>query len=273
MQGASREALKASLARFDEQVAGLPDGAGSGEVSDGLYAVAALLDREPSLRRALTDPASSPDSRRGLVQNLLGRQLPQLPLQVLQDVVAHSWSSPIDLRDGVELLAATAALRAAEGSGELDDVEDELFRFARLLEREPQLRAALSDPGLPAERKSGLVQDLLRGKARETTVKLVDVAVNRRRGRSIEDVLGELSDMAAARRERYVAHVRVAMPLDAAQEQRLQGSLARIYGRAVQLQVDVDPTVVGGVQVRVGDEVLDGTVTRKLEAARRGLAR
>jgi F-type H+-transporting ATPase subunit delta len=273
MQGASRTALRASLDRFEEQVGSLPDGAGSGEVSEGLYAVAALLDREPSLRRALTDPASTPDSRRSLVERLLGGQLPALALQVLQDVVSQPWSSPTDLRDGVEQLAATAALRAAEGSGELDDVEDELFRFTRLLEREPQLRAALTDPGLPADRKSGLVRQLLGGRARDTTVRLVEVSVNRRRGRSLEDVLEELLAMAAGRRERYVAHVRVALPLEAAQEQRLQGSLARLYGRDVQLQVEVDPAVLGGVQVRIGDEVLDGTVTRRLEAARRGLTR
>jgi F-type H+-transporting ATPase subunit delta len=111
------------------------------------------------------------------------------------------------------------------------------------------------------------------GRAREATLRLVEVAVLRRRGRSLEDVLRELSELAAGRRERYVAHVRVAVPLDASQQERLQASLTRIYGRAVQLQVDVDPTVVGGAQVRVGDEVLDGTVTRKLEAARRGLVR
>jgi F-type H+-transporting ATPase subunit delta len=273
MQGASREALRASLASFEEKVGSLPDGAGSNEVSGGLYAVAGLLDQEPSLRRALTDPASSPESRRGLVQNLLGQQLPPLPLQVLQDVVAQPWSSPADLREGVEHLAATAALRAAEGSGELDDVEDELFRFARLLEREPALRAALTDPALPGERKSSIVRDLLGGKARETTVRLVEVSVNGRRTRSLEDALEELSSLAAQRRERYVAHVRAALPLDDAQRERLQSSLTRIYGRDVQLQVDVDPTVVGGVQVRIGDEVLDGTVTRKLEVARRDLAR
>jgi F-type H+-transporting ATPase subunit delta len=272
MQGASRGALRASLELFEQRVGSLPDGAGSGEVSEGLYAVAGLLDREPSLRRALADPASTPDGRRQLVERLLGGQLSPLPLQVLQDAVAQSWSSPIDLRDALEHLAAAAAFRAAEGSGELDDVEDELFRFARLLEREPELRAALTDPGLPADRKAGIVEQLLRGRARETTMRLVEVAVLRRHGRSLEDVLEELSAMAASRRERYVARVRVAVPLDPSQEQRLNGALARIYGRAVQLQIDVDPTVVGGVQVRVGDEVLDGTVTRRLESARRGLA-
>ena len=271
MHGASRTALANATERYEERVASLPDGAGSGEVSSGLYAVAGLLDREPSLRRALTDPASSPATRRDLVERLLGGQLPPLPLQVLQDVVEQSWASPTDLRDAVEQLAASAAMRSAEGSGELDEVEDELFRFSRLLEREPALRAALTDPGLPAERKSSIVRDLLGGKARETTQHLVEQAVNHRRGRSLEDVLEELSELAAKRRERYVAHVRAAVALDERQEQRLRSALERIYGHEVDLQMDVDPSVVGGVQVRIGDEVLDGTVTRRLESARRGL--
>ena len=272
MQGPSRDALKRSLARFEESIGALPDGAGSNDVSEGLYAVAALLDREPSLRRAFTDPASSPDSRRGLADALLGAQLAPLPLGVLKDMVAERWSTPGDLREAVEVLAANAALRAAEGEGVLDDVEDELFRFARLLEREPQLRAALTDPGLPDDRKLALLRDLLGGKARPATVRLVEIAVTRPRGRSLETALDDLAELAAQRRSRYVAQVRVARPLEPQQEQRLTAALARIYGREVQLQVDVDPSVLGGISVRVGDEVVDGTVQRNLEAVRRQLS-
>jgi len=277
MDGASRESMRAALARFEEQVGPLDAGAGgaarSGQVSEGLYAVAGLLDREPSLRRALTDPASSPQSRRDLVQALLGGQLAAAPLQVLSDLAASPWHSPADLREAVETLAAQSALVAAEGDGVLDDVEDELFRFARLLEREPELRAALTDPGLPDDRKSALLAALLGPRARPATVRLVEVAVTRPRGRSLEAILEELGRLAAARRQRLVAEVTVASPLDDAQSGRLSAALARIYGRQVQLQVDVDPDVLGGVQVRVGDEVLDGTVSRRLDDARRRLSR
>jgi F-type H+-transporting ATPase subunit delta len=272
VQGASRDALKNALARFEERIGSLPDGAGSGEVSEGLFSVAALLDREPSLRRAFTDPASTPRSRQLLVDTLLGAQLAPLPLSVLRDLVADRWNSPDDLREVVERLAATAALRAAEGDGKLDEVEDELFRFERLLEREPALRAALTDPGLPADRKSALLRDLLGGKAQDASVRLLEIAVTRPRGRSLETAIQELLDLAAARRSRYVAQVRVARPLEADQESRLQSSLTRIYGREVQLQVDVDPTVLGGLEVRVGDEVIDGTVSRRLHDVRRSLA-
>jgi F-type H+-transporting ATPase subunit delta len=272
MQGASRDALRNALARFEESIGSLPDGAGSGEVSEGLYAFAGLLEREPSLRRALTDPASSPETRKGLVDTLLGAQLAPLPLSVVRDLVGERWSGPTDLSEAAERLAATAALNAAEGEGALDDVEDELFRFARLLEREPALRAALTDPGLPDDRKSGLLRDLLGDRARPATVRLVEIAVTRTRGRSLEAALDELVELAARRRSRYVAQVRVARPLEADQEARLAASLTRIYGREVALQVDVDPTVLGGIEVRVGDEVIDGTVARKMNDVRRTLA-
>jgi F0F1-type ATP synthase delta subunit len=206
MQGASRESLRNALRRFDEQVGSLPDGAGSGEVSEGLFSVADLLDREPSLRRALTDPASDAAARRGLVERLLGGQVSALPLQQLSELVADRWSRPEDLRDVVEQLGAVAALRAAEGSGQLDDVEDELFRFARLLEREPDLRRALTDPALPSGRKIAVLDSLLgAGTASDTTRRLVTNVVVHPRGRSLEVALEELSALAAQRRERYVA--------------------------------------------------------------------
>ncbi len=234
--------------------------------------MAALLDREPSLRRAFTDPASSTEGRQALVDNLLGDQLPPLPLGVFRDLVAARWSSAVDLREAVEIVATTAAMRAAEQDGVLDEVEDELFRFARLLEREPALRAALTDPALPAERKIDLLRHLLGEQVQPTSMRLLEIAVTRSRAGSLELALEELSRLAAERRERYVAHVRVALALAPEHETRLAAALARLYGREVQVQVEVDPSVLGGVEVRVGDEVLNGTVERNLETVRRRLA-
>ena len=284
MRGPSRDALQAALASFEstasEPTGGLlsrlpfgPDaGEGSRKISEGLFAVAALLDREPSLRRAFTDPASSEQGRRALVDDLLGEQLPERPLAVFRDLVAARWGSSADLREAVEIVATTAAMRAAEQDGVLDEVEDELFRFARLLEREPALRAALTDPALPAERKTALLEHLIGDQVQPTTKRLLEIAVTRARAGSLEAALEDLSQLAAERRERYIAHVRVALALTPEHETRLAAALARIYGREVQLQVEVDPSVLGGVEVRVGDEVLNGTVERNLDTVRRRLA-
>jgi F-type H+-transporting ATPase subunit delta len=266
MEGVSRDSLRGVLERLEGR-----DGAQAQDVSDGLFAVAGVLDTAPSLRRALTDPSSQESGRSGLVGALFGSQLPGPALEVLQDLVAQPWHSAVDLRAAVEVVATTAAMDAAEHSGALDDVEDELFRFGRLLEREPELRSALTDQGLPADRKAGLVTSLL-GDATPTTRQLLGLAVSRPSDRSLEGRLEELERLAAARRKRVVADVRVAAPLDDAQTTRLGASLSRIYGRQVHLQVEVDPSVLGGVEVRVGDEVLDGTVARRLDDVRRRLA-
>ena len=117
-----------------------------------------------------------------------------------------------------------------------------------------------------------MLRDLLGGKGQHTTLRLVEIAVTRSHGQSLEGALDDLSQLAAQRRSRYVAQVRSAVALTPEQETRLAQSLARIYGREVQLQVDVDPSVIGGVEVRVGDEVLDGTVARSLSTVRRQLA-
>lgn len=269
MDATSSASLDAGLAFFDERVEA---GADAAQISEGLFAVAELLDREPSLRRAFTDPASAPDGRRGLAQSLLGGQLDAASLEVLSELVARRWHSGVDLRTGIEQVATSAAMRAAEDAGVLDEVEDELFRFGRLLESEHALRRALTDPGLPQDRKLGLLDQLLQGKAQPTTLRLLELAVTRRRTGSLEHRIDELSRLAASRRQRYVAQVRVAAPLVAEHETRLASALARIYGRQVDLQVDVDPSVLGGVEVRVGDEVVNGTIVRRLDGARRRLA-
>lgn len=270
MDGVSRASLRTALGQVEERFTADPTVAR--RISDGLAAVAGVLDDQLSLRRALTDPSSVSAGRLGLVDALFGAQLDAPALAVLRDLVALSWSLPADLREAVDVISATAALAAAEGEGALDDVEDELFRFARLLEREPTLRAALTDPALPAERKAALLQDLLGERARPATVRLVTDAVNRPRSRSLEAALDNLSRLAAQRRQRLVAAVTVARSLDATQSARLSAVLQRLYGREVTLQVDVDPAVLGGVEVRVGDEILDGTTRRRLATARRRLA-
>jgi F-type H+-transporting ATPase subunit delta len=133
------------------------------------------------------------------------------------------------------------------------------------------LQMTLTDPALAGAAKSAIVRDLLSGRATEATRSVLEFAVSHLRGRRIDAVVDQLADLAARQRQRIVAEVRVARPLTTEQERRLAAALSTLKGRTVRLNVAVDPEVLGGVHVKVGDEVIDGTVAYRMEQARRAL--
>jgi F-type H+-transporting ATPase subunit delta len=272
MQAASRAALAEALERLAGTTGSLPEGAGSTEVAEGLFSVADLLGREPSLRRALADPATPAEVKGRLLDALLADRLSALPLEAVRGLVMSRWSRPGDLLEAVETVGETALLAAAEGEGALDDVEDELFRFGRIVDREPALRAALTDSGVPAERRLPLLRTLLEGKTRPATARLLERALTDPVGRSFDRALEDVVVLAAGRRDQVLAVVRVADPLTEEQTRRMTDALTRSAGRQVRLQVEVDPTVLGGAVVDMGDEVVDGSIARRLDSARRRLA-
>ena len=271
MQGASRTSLAAVRERL-EVLQGGSDAATLTSVAAGLSSVVRLLDREGNLRRTLGDPTVTPHAKEQLLDGLLGGQLGDEAMVLLKGASAQRWSSARHLVDGLEVLAVTAVFLVAEKQGELDRVTDELFRFARTVAGEPLLRATLTDRGLDNERKKALVDGLLEGKAAAGTRQVVEALVLSPRGRTLEDGLEKYAQLAADVRKRTLATVTTAVPLDDAQRDRLSAALTAQFGREVQLQVDVDPGVIGGVLVRVGDEVIDGSTRSRLAEARRALA-
>ncbi|AOT61084.1 MULTISPECIES: F0F1 ATP synthase subunit delta [Streptomyces] len=270
MNGASREALAAARERLDA----LTDNTSvdAGRLAEELAAVTALLDREVSLRRVLTDPAQAGEAKADLAARLLSGQVGGETVDLVSGMVRSRWSASRDLVDALEELADTADLTAAQRAGVLDDVEDELFRFGRIAASSPELRAALSDRAATATAKGELLRRLLGGRAHAVTERLIIRLVTRPRGRSLEGGLESLSKLAAARRDRMVAVVTSAVPLTDQQKRRLGAALARMYGREMHLNLDVDPTVLGGISVRIGDEVVDGTIATRLDEASRRLA-
>ena len=270
MNGASREALAAARERLDA----LTDStsADAGTLADELAAVTALLDREVSLRRVLTDPAQAGEAKAELVQRLLGSQVGGAAVDLVSGMVRSRWSQSRDLVDALEELADTADLTAAQKSGALDDVEDELFRFGRIVSSSTELRAALTDRAATGSAKAELLRRLLGGRANATTERLVTRLVAAPRGRSLESGLESLSKLAAERRSRLVAVVTSAVPLSDTQKQRLGAALAKLYGHQMHLNIDVDPEVLGGIRVQVGDEVINGSIADRIEDAGRRLA-
>jgi F-type H+-transporting ATPase subunit delta len=213
----------------------------------------------------------SSDLKQRLVDNLLTEKVSAPTLALVRLAARSRWSEPRDVVDALEAVAVDAAMTRAEREEQLDEVEDELFRFERIIDGEPRLRAALTDRNLPADRKRDLVHRLLDGKAAAVTVSLVERAVLFPRGRTIERVLEEFTAFAAQRRSRLIARVTSAIPLTEEQQDRLSDALAREFGHEVRLQMVVEPELVGGITVRVGDELLDASVLRQLGTARRHL--
>jgi F-type H+-transporting ATPase subunit delta len=240
-------------------------------LADELFAVARLLDGQVALRRALSDPSAKPADRAGLAGQLLGGKVSPAALDLVETVARQRWSRPLDLVEATETLATDAALDAADAAGQLDDVEDELFRFGRIVAGDPELSRVLSDRTAPAAGKTALLDRLLSGRVTPITALLLRNRLTGRYAGSAENVVERLSEVASARRGQSVARVTSAVALTPAQERRLTDVLSRLYGRAIGLQVTVDPDVLGGLVIRVGDEVIDGSIAHRLEAAGRRL--
>jgi F-type H+-transporting ATPase subunit delta len=239
--------------------------------SDELYAVVGLLTAQGALRRALTDPAVEVDRRTTIVTNLLGKQIAKPTLNLVTTAVGLRWTQSRDLVDALEEIAVDAALAVAEAAGSLDEVEDELFRFERIVESEADLRLALDDPNHDPASKRQLLSALLSDKTTEATLRVIVAAAGARR-RSFAEALTEFARLAADLRNRLNARVTAAVQPSQPQLDRLAQELSRLYGRQVGLRVEVDPQLLGGLVVRVGEEVIDASVVRRLDGARRQLA-
>ncbi|MCF6743248.1 F0F1 ATP synthase subunit delta [Blastococcus sp. KM273128] len=289
MDASSRAALLAARERLDEltrdpsgflgkakdRLTGQARATGAEEqlaLAEELFSVARLLDAQPSLRRALTDPSGKPEERAALAQRLFASRLSPVALDVVEFSVRQRWSRPSDLIEGATSLATEAAFDAAGARGELDGVEDELFRFGRIVEGDRELSRILSDRKAPAAGKAALLDQLLSGRVSPVTELLLRNVLTSSHAGTAGVAVERLSDTASRRRGQSVARVTTAVALTPAQERRLADVLGRIYGRTIGLQVTVDPTVLGGLLVQVGDEVIDGSIAHRLEAARRQLA-
>lgn len=244
-----------------------------GSVADEILSVAGLLRGQPRLRRALTDPSRPGSDRAGLLKSLLSGKVSEAAVSALSALVAGRFSRPSELLDAVERLGVEALLSSAQRESKLAEVEDELFRFGQIVSGDSKLAVTLSDVSAPVERRVKLVQDLLNGKVNVVTGRLAEVALTGFGGRGFEASLTRLVELTAAKRDREVAYVTVAKPLTEADEQSLATKLSAIYGREVSLKVDVEPAVLGGVSVRVGSDLYDGTVLRKLNAAKQAFAK
>jgi F-type H+-transporting ATPase subunit delta len=269
MRSASRHALGNLSDRFGTIAKNLDNKALS-TLSSELVAVAKMLDGEIVVTRYLTVPAEDAAPRVRLIERLVSDKVGDATLDVLRAAVSERWSANSDLVDAIEHISRQALLEVAEREDKVDEVEDQLFRFSRVLDAQPRLAILLGDFGTPAEGRIGLLRKVLEnasGRVNPIALALLTQTVELLRGEPAEVAVKFLAKVAVARRGEIVAQVSAAAELSDDQRTRLIEVLSRIYNHPVTVQLQTDPELLGGLLIAVADEVIDGTLSARLAAA------
>ncbi|MDA2992787.1 MAG: F0F1 ATP synthase subunit delta [Actinomycetota bacterium] len=267
--GSSRQSLVAARSALDASVKGA-SAASASELSSHLFLAAEVIAGNTSLRRAITDPARDKAAKAALVKDLFSKSTGTLAVSLLSELSGLRWSATKDLVYATEQLAIEAEASAANIAGELDRVEDEFFETSRLVADNFELRKALVSVGSTAA-KSALIADVLGKKASASTVKIASALVASLRGRSIEAAFADYLFGLANRRNRLIAVVRTATALTDSQASRLATTLEKKVGQPIRINVQIDPTILGGVSIKFADELVDGSVVNRLAKAGRAL--
>ena len=268
--GTSRVSILALRKALEEKVNNLSAN-DAAQFSNDLFTILTVLSTSVGMRRALTDNARDAGAKAELISNLFGKNISAAAQSILASAASLRWSNPSELADAIEQLAVEAESFVAEKNNELDQVEDQLFNFARVLTANPELRQALNTAADSDSGKVTLLESITKGKYANSTLNLLRRVVVLRRGRNLDATLAAYSHYVSIRRNRVVAHVKTAVALDPAQQKNLVTALGKAIGKSVHINVEVDPKVLGGISIRYGDEIIDGTVVNRLAEASRAL--
>ena len=271
LKGSSRLSLVATRVQLEKLISS-SDPSVASKVSADLLAIVTVLDSSIALRRALTDYARDAASKVELSKTVFSGVQSENAFALLSTMVGLRWSSPRDLGDVIELLGVEAATVGVEKASQLDQLESELFAFAQIVAKNPELRATFALRSTSEVKKSDLVSALLSGKALQASIDLISFLVDHPRGRNLESGLSEFADVISARKARLIAHVVSANPLTSEQTTRLTSALTKMMGHEIRVNVSVEKEVVGGLSIRIADELIDGTLIARLAQADRLLA-
>ena len=264
MGSATREALGEAKARLAGQGAGVDLATG-----EELFAAGRIIGDSSHLLGALSDPGAASAAKVALVKQLFGKAYAPITVELLVGIAESRWSSHTDLLAGIEEIGIRAVAESAPASVAIDA---ELFEFGRAVSSDAKLELALGSKLGSTDQKRALVERLLGSRAAAQTVAIARQLVTQPRGRRIGELIRYASTIVADQSGSQVATVVVAAPLSAAQLQRLERVLATRHGRTIQLNQVIDPSVVGGVRIQVGDDVIDGSVSTRLNDLRLQLA-
>jgi len=239
-----------------------------------LFAVVDVLDHNGTLRRAVTDSSRDAAARQGIANTVFGGKISSQAMAVLTNAVAQRWSDDADLANALEraaVLAVTASAQSRGGVDALDEVLNELLTFVRTVDSNAQAQEALSDHQASKEAKKKLAVALGGPATTAEGVLLLERVGSNPRGLHAARAADEFAEIIVKRQNRYIARVTSAINLSQAQLERLGRALNAVYGRELKLDVSVDPAVLGGLRVQVGDEVIDGTVETRMSDLSRSI--
>ncbi|WP_104136215.1 F0F1 ATP synthase subunit delta [Arthrobacter sp. ZGTC131] len=274
MAGVSSESLTKALTELEAK---LPFA--SLQLAKELFGILGAIDSSAGLRRALTDPSRSGDEKSALIRKLFGGKVSAEAADIAAGLASSRWASARDIGDALETLAATVVIAVAEnksavsasGITGLEELENDLFSFNQAVASSHEVQRALSEPQASAAAKIALAERLVPGASEEAKV-LIGQAVSQPRGLKSTKLVGRFAELAAKRQQRWIATVSVTRPITETQASRLQAGLNSLYGRDLKINTTVDPMLIGGIRVQVGDEVLDASVITRLMELRRQLA-
>jgi F-type H+-transporting ATPase subunit delta len=241
------------------------------QFSADLFTALTVLSSSVGLRRALTDNSRDAASKAELISNLFSKNVTEAAKTLFSQAASLRWSNPAEIADAIENLAVESASAAADKSGELEQLEHQLFDFARVLIANPEFRQALNTASDTDASKVSLLESVVNGKYSLHTINLLKRVVVLRRGRSIDATLATYSHYVSNSRNRLVAHVKTAIALTDSQISALIAALTKQMGKEVHINIEIDPKVLGGISIRYADDVIDGTVVNRLAEASRAL--
>ena len=239
-----------------------------------LFALVDVLYHNGTLRRAVTDSSRDAAARQGIVNSVFDGKISSQAMAVLTNAVAQRWSEDSDLSDALERAAVLAVIASAQSRGgvdALDEVLNELLTFVRTVDSNAQAQEALSDHQASKEAKKKLAVALGGPATTAEGVLLLERVGSNPRGLHAARAADEFAEIIVKRQNRYIARVTSAINLSQAQLERLGRALNAVYGRELKLDVSVDPAVLGGLRVQVGDEVIDGTVETRMSDLSRSI--
>ncbi|CAB4596427.1 MAG: F0F1 ATP synthase subunit delta [Actinobacteria bacterium] len=272
MKGTSRQSLAAARAFLEKKISSL-ESAGISKVSTDLLSMVAVFDSNIALSRALTDPSRKTEDKSELVKRVFEKGVSEPTFAFVKELIALRWSYASDLVRAIERLGVETEAAAAEKDGALDRLESELFAFTQTIQNSSELRTVLADRTVQSTaKKSALIRTLLNGKATESTIRLIGAMVDQPRGRNVEAGMRDLAEAVAARKNRTIVHVKSAIALSKEQIDRITKSLSAQIGATVRLNVEIDPNILGGLSVRFGDELIDGSIATRIIGAERTLS-